>query len=301
MKSSPDDLSAVAIFVYNRPEFVTRLIASLRMSQPQRLLIISDGPKEGDARDAERVREVRAAIQLIDWQCEVKRNYSDKNLGLRNRISTGLDWAFSLYSKVTILEDDCIPSKDFLRFTEEMLDEFGSDYRVFRIGSRLVWDSRDSNYSFNYVSRPGIWGWASWSRVWCEFREWDQITEITVWHVMRDILRTRGYFNKLVRMRLLSKKRNWSQWGVRFSIFCSEMGGVGISPRCDLVENVGFTPDATHTKRNILRGFQIEKLDWPLIYPEKSRVSVRKNDIDGSRQEFRGFFRQILKVRKGRV
>ena len=41
-------------------------------------------------------------------------NFSDKNMGLKNRVSSGIDWVFDHCDKAIILEDDCIPNPEFL-------------------------------------------------------------------------------------------------------------------------------------------------------------------------------------------
>ena len=42
--------------------------------------------------------------ELHDWECLVKYNYSEFNLGLKNRVSSGLDWVFEQVDRAIILK-----------------------------------------------------------------------------------------------------------------------------------------------------------------------------------------------------
>jgi hypothetical protein len=85
------------------------------------LFIIADGPRPGHPTDTERCQQVRDVVSQIDWPCEVQRNYAEQNLGLKRRISSGLDWVFTQVESAVVLEDDCLPHPDFFTFCAEML------------------------------------------------------------------------------------------------------------------------------------------------------------------------------------
>ena len=40
------------------------------------------------------MRTLQEIATAVDWPCEVQRNYTDSNLGLKQRVSSGLDWVF---------------------------------------------------------------------------------------------------------------------------------------------------------------------------------------------------------------
>jgi hypothetical protein len=62
--------------------------------------------------------EIREIVSQIDWPCEVQRHYADQNLGLKKRVSSGLDWVFSQVESAIILEDDCLPNQSFFKFCQ---------------------------------------------------------------------------------------------------------------------------------------------------------------------------------------
>lgn len=98
----------VAYIVFNRPRHTERTFAALREQRVPTLFIIADGPRPGHPTDAERCAEVRAIVERVDWPCEVHRHYAETNLGLKRRVSSGLDWVFGQVERAIVLEDDCL-------------------------------------------------------------------------------------------------------------------------------------------------------------------------------------------------
>ena len=97
-----NDIS-VAYIIFNRPRHTRETFAAIRAQRPPRLFIIADGPRPGHPTDASRCRETREIVEHIDWPCEVHRNYADQNMGLKRRVSSGLDWVFSQVDRAIIL------------------------------------------------------------------------------------------------------------------------------------------------------------------------------------------------------
>lgn len=122
----------VVFLVYNRPHVTRRVFDAIAQARPRRLLIVADGPKSRADEDA--CAQVRALLDSIPWDCDVERNYSDVNLGVRLRPPTGIDWAFSLVDEAIILEDDCLPHPSFFAFCAQLLDRYRDDERVMQIG-----------------------------------------------------------------------------------------------------------------------------------------------------------------------
>ena len=71
-----------------------------------------------------------AAVAQVDWDCEVHHNYSETNLGCRQRVSSGISWVFEQVEDAIILEDDCLPHPTFFAFCAEMLECYRHDQRV---------------------------------------------------------------------------------------------------------------------------------------------------------------------------
>ena len=123
----------VALFIFNRPDLTRQVFARIREARPERLLIIADGPRNDRPGESELCAATRTTVETIDWDCDVERNFSDINLGCRERVSSGLDWVFSQREEAIILEDDCLPDGSFFRYCAELLEHYRRDERVVSI------------------------------------------------------------------------------------------------------------------------------------------------------------------------
>ena len=109
----------VVLIIYNRHEILKKILAVLDKVKIKKLYIIADGPKN-NKNDIEKVNQTRKLIEQNYKNLKIK-IYSKKNLGLKKRIITGLDLVFAKEKAAIILEDDCLPSKDFFMFINIML------------------------------------------------------------------------------------------------------------------------------------------------------------------------------------
>lgn len=239
----------VAIIFYNRPAHLQALLNVLGKVKPSRLFAICDGP-----RDAEASAQVEACRQLIDeipWPCTIAKNYSDTNLGLRGRFDSGLDWFFALNEAGIVLEDDVIPDPSFFAFTSTLLRRYMHDPQVFQIGGLNFQDGirRTRNAGYYYSSYAHSWAFATWQRAW-------QLHDKTMadWPVHGlDILQRQfgkdryaiGYWQYILNRHFQSPNDTWDYpW--QYSIWRNQ--GICCIPEVNLIKNIGFGPDAIHTK-----------------------------------------------------
>src|ERR1700722_15808169 len=121
----------VAIFLFNRPEHTARVFAEIAKAKPAALLLVADGPR--NEANGEACQASRKIVETINWTCDVRRNFSDVNLGCRRRMSSGIDWVFSLFDRAILPEDDCIPHLPFFPFCSELLDRYQNDEQIMMI------------------------------------------------------------------------------------------------------------------------------------------------------------------------
>ena len=260
----------VVFIIYNRPETTMRVFNVIREAKPAHLLVIADGPRENHPQDVEKCKATREIIELVDWKCEVLTNFSDENLGCKKRVSSGLDWAFECVEQAIILEDDCVPHSTFFRYCQELLEHYKNDNRIMLISGNNFQPAGEQYTDSYYFSRyPHIWGWATWRRAWKYFD-----VNMTLWPSFRD-----GEWLECI----LENKRDidyWDEifertfdgitdsWGYALLFTCWSQGFLAISPICNLVSNIGFGFDATHTtKINKYANMEIYPVDFPLKHP----------------------------------
>lgn len=235
----------VAFFFFNRPELTRYSFARIRQYRPDRLLLISDGPRHG-AEEA-LVTACRDWVDAIDWPCEVSREYASENLGCRKRLSTGLRWVFDQVESAVILEDDCLAHPDFFSFCHAALHRYQAEERVMHISGSTFIRPPNCHASAWFSRHSDIWGWATWRRAfehydvgmrcWRWRRHWpcswlgDTTLEQRYW---------RNCFEKTWRGEV-------DTWDYQWHYTVMRRRGLSVVPRVNLITNVGHGPEATHT------------------------------------------------------
>ena len=240
----------VVFIVFNRPEVARQVFERIRQAQPPKLLVVCDGPRAHVPTDAARVAEVRELIaQGVDWTCEVLTNYAQTNMGCGERVSSGLNWAFSLVEEAIVLEDDCLPDPAFFPFCEEMLERYRQDETVMHInGTNFLARHLHPATSYFFSKYVWVWGWATWRRAWQNYdstmASWDK--RCPALNACFDSRRERAFwlstFNKA--------RADWkaaNTWDYQWVYTCWSLGGYTVMPSVNLVENLGFGLDSTHT------------------------------------------------------
>lgn len=277
-------ISPVAFLIFNRPETTRKVFEEIRRARPSKLFVVADGPRN-DA-EQEVCKETRAVIEGVDWECEVHKNYSDTNLGCRNRVSSGLTWVFEQTDRAIVLEDDCLPHPTFFRFCDELLERYKDDKAVMHIsGDNFQAKNPDfhcvESYYFSNISH--IWGWASWSRAWkyydVDVKRWPEIKQSCLLHDVFDDEPTAARWEDKMQSYYDKKINSWDgQW----SFACLINHGLCIMPRVNLISNIGFGRDSTHTRQdaatNELANLPTYPIDFPLVHPPEKKINAQAVD-----------------------
>lgn len=240
----------VAYIVFNRPRHTERTFAAIRAARPSRLFVIADGPRAGNAADAERVAAVRDIVSVVDWPCQVERVYSEQNLGCKLRPSSGIDHVFSRVERAIILEDDCLPHPDFFAFCDALLDRYDNDPRVYAITGQNYQRGVTRGDGSYYFSRYNhVWGWATWRRAWRAYDGglsfWPEFRRSEAWRRLNPDPVERRYWTRIFDR--VHAKQYETAWDYPWTASVWHAGGLTATPNVNLVSNIGFGPDATHT------------------------------------------------------
>jgi hypothetical protein len=264
--------SPVAMLIFNRPEQTRAVFAQIAQARPTKLLLVADGPRPERSGEAELCAAARAAVlDQIDWPCEVRTNFSPTNLGCRRRISSGLDWVFTQTEEAIILEDDCLPDRSLFRFLDEMLAHYRDDHRIMMISAFNPvpggWLPEVQEYHYSYCG--SIWGWASWRRAW---RCYD--VRMSLWANGAIQERVKDVFAdpELYTARMEAYDRTYrgliDTWDYQWSFARAIHSGLSIVPSVNLVTNIGFGADATHTRKPhaALMDVPIKSMSFPIRF-----------------------------------
>lgn len=259
----------VVLIIFNRPDTTERVFEAIRQARPPQLLVIADGPRTNRPGEVDRCAAARQIVDRVDWDCQVLKNYSEVNLGCRKRVSSGLDWVFNTVEEAIVLEDDCLPHPSFFRFCEELLEKYRHEDKVMAIsGNNFQFGQRRTPYSYYFSQYTHIWGWASWRRAWQHYD-----LSMSQWPKMQ----ASGWLQK--KLQYPEVVRHWSQifqlayrgfdtWDYAWLFTCWLHNGLSILPEVNLVTNIGFGEDATHTKSSSkLANIPVEAIKTPLKHP----------------------------------
>ena len=248
--NSPASLKTAVLFlVFNRPDTTKEVFEKIRQAKPQRLYVAGDGPREGREGEIEKVTKAREIASKVDWPCEVKTLFREKNLGCKKGVSSAITWFFEQEEQGIILEDDCVPNLDFFTFCENLLDRFSKDQRITTISGNNFQNGEwrgDASYFFSKYYH--CWGWASWRRAWKYYQGdinfWPKWKKSKDWFSYLPDKVERRYWQKIFDRVHAGQIDSWAYpWTA--SIWYK--GGLTITPNINLVSNIGFGNDATHT------------------------------------------------------
>lgn len=261
----------VAFIIFNRPDTTERVFAEIAKARPPKLLVIADGPRTNRPGEAEKCAATRAILEKVDWDCEVLTNFSEVNLGCKRRVSSGIDWVFEQVEQAIILEDDCLPDPTFFRFCQEMLERYCHDQRVGMIsGDNFQFGHRRSDDSYYFSKYVHIWGWASWRDRWANsydvtMAKWPHIRDGDWLADMVGDAREAAYWTKVFDRVNRGEIDTWDyQW-----VFANWVEGRStILPAINLISNIGFDANATHTTGDSeLANLASRPLTFPLKHP----------------------------------
>lgn len=238
----------VAFLIFNRPDLTREVFAAIARARPSRLYLIADGPRS--EAEAEKCRQAREVVEQIDWDCDVRRNYSATNLGCGPRVSSGISWVMSEEERAIIIEDDCLPDQSFFGFCQEMLERYANDDRVMHVtGGNYLFDKTPIAESYYFSRYSFVWGWATWRRAWRHFDRlngsWPELARGAWLEELLEDAEEAAYWRRILQMMVESEKTSW--WDFQWYFTCWINHGLTIAPRCNLVSNLGFRSDATHT------------------------------------------------------
>lgn len=245
------DVAVLCIF-FARPEQFRKSFEQVKNARPRVLLLWQDGPREDRSDDVLNIQKCRGIVEDIDWECEVYKNYHEKNMGCDPSTFLSHKWAFSIVDKCIILEDDIVPSQTFFPFCKELLDKYENDTRIDRIcGQTLYGGVLDKRFSYFFGRSGSSWGWASWRRV---AETWQEKYEFLGDDYFLDLARNRfGHkrFEKSLKMAKARAMEGIPYWEHIIGFRTTMNSGLVIYPMVNMIENVGTSANATHAPDNI--------------------------------------------------
>ena len=238
------------------------------------MYVAADGARSGRDEEARQCDEVRKIATEVDWPCEVHTLLRDTNLGCKRAVVEAITWFFKHEPEGIILEDDCLPDPSFFPYCSNLLEKYRDEPRIMVIGGNYfsfnVQKPEIDKFSYFYTRHIEIWGWATWRRAWDlydpEVSAWGEMPADWLLEIGDNNKDFKNYWTKIFNSVYNNQVDTWDfQWV--FAVWYNK--GLSILPTKNLVTNIGFNSDATHTK--LVDGFfdslPLQQMEFPLKHP----------------------------------
>jgi len=260
----------VLFLIYNRPDTTKAVFDQIKKAQPAKLFIAADGHRPHIANDLANCSAAREIVKEINWNCEVKTLFRDKNLGCKLAVSSAIAWFFEHVDEGIILEDDCFPDLSFFSFCDYQLKKHRDNPDVMMIaGTSYLPAETVSPSSYFFLRYFAIWGWATWKRAWQKYditlSDWSELKKnnklnsiFTDWKIVDFYT---DLFDRLA-------AGNFDTWDIQWAYSCLFNNGVSISPVKNLVQNIA-TSGTHYTGDNVFLNREIFPFDLAtMVEPE---------------------------------
>ena len=284
--------TGILITAFNRPLLLENLLISLENCSFSIYLSI-DAAKAEDVKNKDLVVECHAIATRFSYLITELLSAST-NQGCFLGVSNAISWGFSKVARLIILEDDVLPSTAFLNFANQMLEEFEDNLNVGSIGGTNLVPNDDVSSSlddYRFSAYTTSWGWATWADRWRDYE-----TDLESFPKMK-FISPDNFWN-------FSKRRYWRKifaatangivdtWDYRWLYSNWKHGRVAIIPNSNLVLNVGFGEEATHTKDS--PWWLPSLIDESFLVTQIPKVIIR--DIKADSWMEANHFRSLIKL-----
>ena len=262
----------VLLITFNRPDATRQTLDAIRHVRPRQLFVAADGPRHNKSTDAERCRAARAVVGEVDWPCTVQTLFRSENRGCGRGPAEAISWFFGQVEEGIILEDDCVPDPSFFPYCQTLLEKYRHDEQVSMISGTnalKTWPVRKESYLFSYMGHS--LGWASWRRAWAAF-DYDMAGWASGLNQqkIRELLKRHMYYNHFsTEFDKYYTTRPDDVWDFQWLFARWINGGRTIVPTVNLITNIGFNADATHSvyETDPLANLPLYQMGFPLKHP----------------------------------
>ena len=267
----------ILFLIFNRPDVTRKVFEQIRLLKPYNLYVAADGPREDKTGEYEICQKTRNIILSIDWECDVKTLYRENNLGCKLAVNSAVTWFFSQVDEGIILEDDCYPNLSFFKYCQELLEIYRYHQNIYLIGGTSFQAAqlriKESYYFTNYAQ---IWGWASWKRAWHmnnhEYFDYDSKTSPeNLNHIFNSKPEEKYWITAFDKC----KKGEINTWDYQWVYYIWKNKGVSITPKINLIENIGFQNNSTHQflSDSYKSELKSQEIFFPLVHPQEIKIN----------------------------
>lgn len=273
----------ILFLVFNRPDTTGKVFEQIRNIKPSYLYLVADGPRNnipGENILCEEVRNI--VLSSIDWDCKVTTLLRDENRGCGKGVSEAITWFFDNVEEGIILEDDCLPDSSFFDYCKSLLSRYRDNELIMHIGA--------SNFQFGKIRGEGdyyysklvhVWGWATWRRAWKKYEfDLNKASPINLTQYNQAFNYNNHFIDYYKNIFLQVAEKKIDTWDYQWLFAIIRNNALAICPNVNLVQNIGFGENATHTKEAI-KWIDLNKSSSlnSVIEPKKIRIHHKADEF----------------------
>lgn len=294
----------ILLITFNRPEHTRRVLTEIMKQEPRELYVCQDGAREGNENDRVKCQEVRDVVKIMTDAYAVEHKdftlhtlYQKQNLGCGPGPQAGITWFFENIEQGIIMEDDCLPHPDFFGYCEELLNRYKENPQVQFINSTLYHDrwKCEGSYGFSHYMVTGAW--AAWRSTWQGFDL--DLLELNAWKFRRQVLRltknraeANWWYFKVKEIQADKSKKSY--WDYQMQIHLFKNNALTIHPKVNLISNIGFDAEGTHTTYNNGDGDRPVYPILPLTHPSSMLIDYMMDEVCFAKRRSRGWLIDTL-------
>jgi hypothetical protein len=226
--------TGIALFAYNRPSHLRRVLIALEDYNIRNVEIFIDGPK--DRKDLICQDEIMFMLKTSN-KIKYKIHRSKKNKGLSKSIEFGMNYMSSKYSNFIVLEDDCIPRKQFFNFIIKCINTYEKRDDIQAICGYQLPELHLKNGKVlksillrNFMS----WGWATWSKKYQDYKK----------NYIKSKIKKSSIIKKIEELKINQK----NVWTLDLIKYCFLKKKYFIFPNKSQIKNIGFDGSGVNSK-----------------------------------------------------
>jgi hypothetical protein len=234
----------VLFAAFARPEYAKQTFNAIKKAKPKKFYFYSNKGRTDIPDEIERNNQVRALINDIDWDCELRTYFRDKYVDIYTSLWSAYDWIFENEEQAIIFEEDCVPCLAFFDFCELLLPKYKDDWRIWVISGNNFFESFNPNgYDYIFTRFPFQYGWASWRNRWQKIERqnipWEEMKRYELNRQLYSLSRCKtNLLTKKEEKIFLFLKKN-PAWDYTLGFTMKKEGAFGIIPAVNLVQNIG--------------------------------------------------------------
>jgi len=278
--SNISSISAPVLFLlFNRPDTTSIVFEKICQVKPKKLFIAADGPRDNYPEDIINCEKARAIVDLIDWDCDVKLLFREKNLGCGIGVSSAITWFFDHVEYGIILEDDCVPDISFFYFCQNLLEKYRDNSSIMMIaGTSYFLNKVQSKHTYFFAKNYPIWGWATWKRAWQQYdftlHDWstEKRDEFKKFLINKNIIdHWSACFDQI-------KHKKLDTWDIQWAYACIKNNGYSIMPYTNMISNIGLRGAHANGKKSAFHEMPVGSVGVEyMVHPARVVVNNAMN------------------------